>query len=161
MSAGHPQYGGTNSVQLLDLGQPGGTRQLAGQATFFVKTRREEMTPRIVTHRMAQNAGAFEDHLGVTGERIVWEGTIVATSIANMNAILDDLNQATSGYSRDTAGKLSVFHPLAVRETRMTDFDGTVLADRARIQAWKPIGPRTFSGAKVIQQVEVAFEVLL
>ncbi len=160
MANGHPKYGGGNGVSLLDVGQIGGVRNGAGDATFTVKVERGPMVARANQHPMAQLAGSFEEHLGLDGETFVWRGTIVAKDEATLNAITDDLDSKLAGHKRDTLGKLTPFDQTEIWATQLTDAAGKVLSTKARITGWQPRGPRLTGNGKAILQVEVTFKAL-
>lgn len=159
MASGHPKYGGTHGVPLLDLGQEGGARHTANLARLVVRVERGPMRVRTARHAMAQLTGVFEDFLGYDGQEITWHGTIVATNKATLDTIVTDLNYALAGHARDGNGRLLPFEVSAIRETQLTDFDGAILSDRTRITNWTPRGERRGQGK--ILTLDVTFIALV
>ncbi|MCO6436548.1 MAG: hypothetical protein J5J06_05625 [Phycisphaerae bacterium] len=146
-------------MAVLDLGQPGGTRFASNHARFTVRVQRDPMRVRTVEHAMAQLAGKFQDNLGYDGQEVRWSGTIVATTTTFLNAILADLDAKITGHRRAASGLLLPADLNEIRETKLTDFDGTVISDRARIRSWTPRGER--SGQGKILTLEVVFIALV
>ncbi len=149
-------------MPLLDIGQPGGARDLGGTATFTLKADPPgEDESIVIEHQPVQVSGIFEDNLGYAGSRVVWRGRLTVVNNAMLRTIALELNRLKHGQTRDSNGNLLPVNPTLLRETQLTDFDGTVLAQRARLRRWSFGPPREFVGSgRIAIPLEVEFRIL-
>jgi hypothetical protein len=138
VAAGHPQIGGTNGVALLDFGQVGGTRELAGNARFSGRLIAEADERAVVENRLPQQQAVYRDLLGYAGRRIRIVGVVRFKTQLLWQQVEAELNQRMHGSYRSTStGELEGIDPSMVRATKLTDSDGKVLAARAVIEDWR------------------------
>ncbi len=135
-----PQFGGTNGVAELDLGQPGGSRYNA-TARYTVQVHQQPERTAVVDQKIAQQNVAFQDNLGFEQGRVLWSGTLKVTTNAVLQAIVSDLNKAKHGSAR-VSGSLGPASPAAIKPTVLKDFDGTTLCNQAVLEDWSFDGPR-------------------
>lgn len=161
MANGHPQFGGTNGVAVLDLGQRGGTRATAGTAMFTGQFDFGAEETRSAEHRQAQGQTVFRDHLGSSGARMTLNGTIRTNTAGLMRTIIAELNELKTGSRRADDGTIGAIDPAKFKPTRLTDYDSTVLSERVIIEDWWSKGPRR-KGPEwaAILQVGIRFKVL-
>ncbi len=161
MANGNPKYGGTNSVPLLDVGQIGGARNAAGDATFTVRGAVAPERAVVVEHRAAQQGGLIQDNLGYAGGAMRWSGTLKVADLDTLWEIAAELNQKVHGQLRSSSGTLGPVDATQLRETQLTDYDGRVLADRARIIGWQFTGDRhTTPEGKIVVGLDIEFRIL-
>lgn len=162
MANGHPTFGGSNGVPVLDIGQLGGTRQLAGNALFTGQVIRGADEVATAEHGLPEQNVRFRENMGFAGRSVRIEGIIRAKTLAIMTAIIDEMNQRKHGSARDElTGNLATADPTLVRETQLTDSDGAQLADRAVLENWRPKGPRlTGQEWLVLQEITIDIRVL-
>lgn len=162
MAGGNPKYGGTNGVSLLDVGQIGGTRDSAGDATFTLRGLPAADQAIVVEHRAAQQGGLIQDNLGYAGSAMRWSGLLVARNVDILRTIARELNQKLHGQLRNSSnGTMGPVDPVQLRETQLTDYDGAVLSDRARLIGWSVTGERgTTPDGKVVVGLDVEFRIL-
>jgi len=156
-----PQFGGTNQVPEINLGQPGSTR--AGSTALY--TLRVSLTADIDTHvdqGIPQQNVVLRDIFGFRGTRVSWRGTLKIRDNATLIAIMAELNQYEHGSLR-TSGVLGAPSTVFLRPTRLTDYDGAVLSESAVLDSWRFSGDRlAISGGiyALATQLEVIFKVL-
>ena len=161
MADGHPSFGGTNDVPLLDLGQRGGTRQTAGDALCSGQLSFGEDETRTAEHRQTQGQTVFRDHLGYSGSQVTLNGTIRAKTAAIMRAIIAELNERMTGSLRADDGSLGAIEPGKFKPTRLTDYDSAVLSERVVLERWRSTGARAKSVEwDAIMQVSIVFRML-
>lgn len=148
-------------MPLLDIGQPGGTRDLAGAAKFSVKVELGADESITVEHQAAQIDGVIEDNLGYSGATHYWRGLLVVSNNAMLHAIVNELNRLRHGRVRDGSGNLSAVNTNYIRETQLTDFDGTAVSQRARLRRWS-IGKERqhYAGGRIGVDLEIEFRIL-
>jgi hypothetical protein len=128
-------------VPLLDFGQGGGARQSAGTALFTGRIVPGVDEVLSVEHRIPQQYAVFRDVLGYGGGRFTLEGIIRAKTDALALDVVEEINQRLHGSMRDQGG-LTSFAEAALRETQLTDHDGSVLGNKVVMTAWSPRGAR-------------------
>lgn len=161
MANGNPKYGGTNGVPLLDVGQIGGVRNTAGEATFTLRGNPAPEQAIVIEHRAAQQGGLIQDNLGYAGGAMRWSGSLKVDSLDTLWEIAAELNQRIHGQLRASNGTLGPVDPVQVRDTQLTDYDGRVLADRARIIGWQFTGDRhTTPEGKIVVGLNIEFRIL-
>ncbi len=129
MAAGDPQFGGTNGVTALDIGQIGGTREAAGNATAYITELPGADTAPTVVHRFPQSGVAIADRMGLGGGLYTWRFDIVATTITILRTIRFEIEVYRHGRLRAEAG--GVFGaptPAELAPTQLTNFDGDVVS---------------------------------
>ena len=133
--AATPQYGGTNSVPELNIGQPGSARATANTARYVVKVTEGADQAAIVDQQIVEQNVSFEDNLGRQTSRVVWSGNLKVNSRATWRAIVNELNSYKHGSSR-SSGVLTAPDPALLKPTRLTDSDGNVISESARLESW-------------------------
>ena len=137
MANGNPQFG------TLDIGQPGGTRQLAGHALFtgHVFIGQDEVSQ--VIHGLAQQNYIFRDVLGYRGSVVRWSGVIRADSGSRMTTIMNDVNQYIHGARRsDTTAALGPPNPQLLEPRILKDAVGELLTNNAVLESFRQTARR-------------------
>jgi hypothetical protein len=135
-----PQFGGTNGVAELDLGQPGGARYNVS-ARYTVQVVQQPERTAVVDQKLVQQNVAFMDNLGFELGRVLWTGTLKVNNNATLQAIVSDLNRAKHGSAR-VGGNFLPPSLQYIRPTVLKDFDGTTLCNQAVLEDWSFDGPR-------------------
>lgn len=158
-----PQFGGTNGVDELDLGQPGGARAAANSARYVVQVHQQPDRTTAVDQKVVQQNIAFQDVLGYDLGEVQWIGTLKVINDATLQAIVSDLNKAKHGSAR-VAGELAAPNPAAVQPTVLKNSFGSTLSTKAVIRDWSFDGPvKTLSGGApytLIVGLRVVFKLL-
>lgn len=151
-----PSFGGTNGVSLLDIGQPGGTRHGASEASATLRCLVGITEVAEVINELAEQNITWRDVLGSRGRPIVWKGVIRANSNATMNTIEGEIELLKSGHDPAAA----THDPTQMYSTQLTDswsrqYAAVVLRD------YQPLGPR-FAGTTwaAVQQMALLFREL-
>lgn len=135
-----PQYGGTGGVPELDVGQPGSARDGAGTARYVVRVLEQPDRATVVNQPVVQQNVSFEDNLGFSAGRVIWEGSLKVDSDARLGAIESELNRYLHGSAR-VDGVLGPPNPAYLKPTRLTNALGRVLSESARLEGWTFQGP--------------------
>lgn len=162
MADGHPQFGGSNGVTALDVGQPGGARAGAGSALLTgIQVNLAAAEVNAVQHDLPQQNAAYRDVLGFAGRRVRVSGMLHCASYSIQNTIAAELDRLKHGSDRTISGGLAAPDPTQVRETRLTDVDGTVIAARAILEDWSFTTRRHKAQTwTVVQGLDLVFRVL-
>ena len=162
MPGGHPTIGGTNGVPVLDFGQDGGARDAAGDARFSGSLIRGSDGLRRVPQGLPQQNVVFMSTMGFSGATHRLTGILRAKTAAVMAAIVAELDERKHGSLRNVAtGILGAPNPTLIRESRLTDFDGAVIAARALLLDWRLTGRRVKTAEwAVVVRLAMEFEVL-
>lgn len=162
MANGHPQFGGTGGVPVLDLGQPGGTRHGASDA--FATVHAIPGADEVATSKteLPQQNVTYEDVGGLRFGRWRWEVTLRTKDNATFVAIVRELNALRHGSLRDAStGVLLAPDPSKISSTRLTDHDGTILSEGAVLANWVARRRRSRSSEwAVLTVLTVLFELL-
>lgn len=153
----YPQYGGTNGVEPLDIGQSGTTALWTGRVI------RNEAETYIVDQSVVKQNVKFRDELGYRGMKVTWRGAIRVTSATMIQSILSRLDKYKTGSMRIN-GVLGPPDVNLLKETRLTDSYGNVISEKARLSRWTAgpayrlsgVGPYTHC----ITDVAIEFELL-
>jgi len=141
-----PQFGGTNGVDELDLGQPGGTRHGNNTARYVVQVYQQPDKTTAVNQKVVQQNIAFQDVLGYDLGEVRWRGTLKVSTDAVLQAIVSDLNKAKHGSAR-VAGELAAPSPAAMQPTVLKNSFGSTLSTKAVVADWSFDDPvKTLSG---------------
>lgn len=162
MANGHPKFGGTNGVPVLDIGQVGGTRYGAGNARATISIMQEPEQVRTTQHELGEQNVVYTDVLGFAGSRVTWNVTLRAKDNATYLAIVRELNAYKHGSVRDAqTGSMGAPDPSRIKETQLTDYDGTILSPKARLKDWHPRRRRSkASDWGVVQKIDLVFELV-
>ncbi len=160
MANGHPKFGETNGVTLLDVGQLGGTRANAGTAVFTNRLVPGSEQAEFTENRAAQQTGIVRNLIGYAGGSVSWRGNLKVDSLTTLRAIISELNQKKHGHTRNSSGTLLQPDPAQVRETRLTDYDGTVIADRVVINEWRMGERKATPEGKIVVSLDIEFRIL-
>jgi hypothetical protein len=161
MANGNPKFGGTNGVPTLDIGQPGGTRATAGDALATISVTLEPEQVRSTTHELGEQNAVYTDVMGFGGSRVVWNVTLRTKDNATYLAVIRELNACKHGSVRSAqTGVMGAPDPSRIKETQLTDHDGTILSPKARLADWHPRRRRSRSEPDwaVLQKLDLVFE---
>lgn len=161
-----PSYGGTNGVEVLDIGQRGGVRNKGdlALATMGVNTVQEKIVT--VQQGFPQQNFTAQDLLGFKGQRVLWNGTLWVIDAMELQVIESEIEQYKAGRYRDPlTGQvtLDLGQMKPTRLTRSVGKDFVILSETARLLEYRRIGPRqTIVGNPyaVMQEFEIVFEIL-
>jgi len=113
-----PQYGGTNGVPELDIGQAGSTRRGNNTAWSTVRVIENPAEPESVVNPMPQQRANFRDLLSAGQSRVQWACTLKTDGNATRRTIISEL-------------RLYASNVVYARETRLTDTAGGIISERA------------------------------
>lgn len=143
-----PQFGGTNSVPELDIGQEGSARRAAGtaQATIHCPEGNEEM--RRASNALPQSNYVFWDNLGSSGRMVAWKFHLYTTTSALIQTIKHEIDYYRSGFLYTPGSGFSAYDATRVKPTRLTNGHGNVLSDEAVIHdiSWRDSVRKMFDG---------------
>jgi len=143
-----PQFGGTNGVPELDMGQPGSARAAGNTAKYVLQVLESPAEVTRVPQKVPQQNVAFEDNMGFDSGAAEWRGTLKVSSDAVLGAIYSDLDRFQHGSSR-VAGQLAAPSPLYIKPTRLTNSFGRVISESATLESWRTDGPvKRLSGSE-------------
>jgi len=120
-------------VDELDAGQPGSERYAENTARFTLKVIEGADEATRVDQAVVQQNVAYEDRLGFTSGRVVWQGSLKTSTEDVRAAIVGELNRYKHGSSR-TNGVLDPPDPRQMRATRLTNAFGTILSEQAVLE---------------------------
>lgn len=159
-----PQYGGTFGVDVLDIGQNGGTRHTAQQAKATITVFENPEIARSVDNPIPQQNLVFGDVLGFGGQIVVWDGAIRTDNDTTMKTIEEEIEVKIKGVTRDRSDGTRIEDYTQIRPTKLTNSRGGILTtDSARLENFQRVGPRrrlidpTYT---VIQQFRLTFRIL-
>jgi len=144
--AATPQFGGTNGVAEMNIGQPGSARAEANTARFVLHVIENPEEATKVPQKVPQQNVAFEDNMGFDAGGVEWRGTLKVSAIPIWRAIASDLNRYLHGSAR-TGGTLAAPLLNYLRPTRLTDFWGNVMSEAATVADWRSGQLRRLSGS--------------
>ncbi len=133
-----PQFGGTNGVAELDVGQKGSTRRSSGLVHYAANVILHEPQVDEVLHGVPQQNVAFQDRLGWRGDMVTWTGGCRiknSTEFANLRSVLSQYRTGSTVNSSDgTRGSpdKTFFKP-----TFMADFFGEALGSKAIMTGYR------------------------
>ena len=158
-----PQYGDTNGVAELDLGQEDSARETAGTAAYNPNVIAGTPTIRTVENTLTQQNVKVADHLGCGGRRVTWRGTLKVDNDDTLAAIESALHGAMTGHTI-TAGVPDTFDGDLIKVTRITNKAGRTLSEKARLATYTFGRQRNIStgGATltIAVSLEIVFEVM-
>lgn len=141
-----PQFGGTNGVAELDIGQTGGALATAQDARYVVQVTQQPDQTTTVDQKVVQQNVAFQDVLGYELGEVIWNGTLKVKTDAILQGIVSKLNEAKHGSVR-ISGSLAAPNPAAMQPTILKNSFGSTLSNSAVIRNWSFDGPvKTLSG---------------
>ena len=132
--AGTPQYGGTNGVSEINLGQPGSARYTGTPKLAHFRAHVLRRPPEVVQvqHGIPQQPYAFSDNLGWRGQVAMWEGSIVVQNATQLAALESELSLFLTGCSiSPTTGARSQINTTYLAGTVLKDAYGVVMASKA------------------------------
>ena len=129
-----PQFGGTNGVPELDLGQEESPRA-AADAAYNPNVLVGEPKIGEVENPLTQQNVTVTDHLGFRGRTFRWSGMLRAKDDATLEAIESELHAAKSGQAL-TAGVPGPFDGTKIKATRLTNKAGRVLSEKAIVKQY-------------------------
>lgn len=132
--AATPLFGGTNSVTLLDVGQIGSVKRIAGEARYPANvTRGRPEVPQAVS-KPVQTDFVIVDRLGFQGQNVIWKGNATFKRMADYLVIEDNITRALHGWVRDHGtGIPGAITKAELNPTRLVDSHGNTMADRATL----------------------------
>lgn len=141
-----PRYGGSNGVEELDLGQPGGSRAAANTARYVVRMRETESDTRVQFNQIPQIAGSYVDIQAPGGRSFEWTGNLKVDAIATLAAIKGDLNKAVHGHDLGASGTYQTFDLDAVQPTQLLDSFGNTESTAAKATSYRLGAIRRITG---------------
>ena len=128
-----PNFGGTNGVPVLDLGQPGSARAGSDKAAYGVRVTRLDEDDGTVVHKLTDQAVSFAEATGFRGQRIVWAGNLKVVDVAELTAIRSHLTSFRTGQTVDAGGIRSAIDPALMGASTLTDTLEAVITPNAKI----------------------------
>lgn len=151
-----PQFGGTNGVPELDIGQEGSARRGAGTAMAVVQVTPRGTLARTVETPLPQQNVVFADVLGFEDKPTIWRCSIRTTTAALMNTITNEIAAYLDGQLYTAGVGRAAFNENLVKPTRLRDNHGNVLSDDATLKNFETITPiRRISGSAFSYLMEV------
>lgn len=132
-----PQFGATNGVGELDIGQTGSVRRGAGTALATIRTNRDEDQNRVAENGLPQQNVIYRDLLGFGGRPVFWRGDLRTTTETLIGTIEAELDSYRTGQKYTPGGTFDAFDISRIRPTRLTNGFGRVISDHAILQAWQ------------------------
>jgi len=131
--AAQPRFGGVNVTE-MDVGQPGSTRNGAGQLHYAANvTMGPEKVPE-TTHEFPQQAFTVLDNLGWAGQIVTWSGDLRCDTLARYRTVRSELSEYWTGQSINaTTGVRSAVDLAKMEPDKLVGSDGTVLTPRAKL----------------------------
>lgn len=143
-----PQFGGTNGVPELDIGQEGSARRGAGTAMAVVQVTERGTQSRTVETPLPQQNVVFGDELGFADKATIWRCSIRTTTAAIMGAILNEIASYRTGQLYTAGVGHAAFDAGRIKPTRLTNNWGTVISDHAVLKDYETATPvRRISGS--------------
>ncbi|MEK6798030.1 MAG: hypothetical protein AABZ12_03615 [Planctomycetota bacterium] len=133
--AATPQYGGTNGVPEVNLGQPGSARAAGNTARFTLRVLEGSDQAIRVPQAVVQQNVTFADNLGFREGEVEWAGTLRVDTPTTLDAVRNELNRYKHGSAR-VSGALTAPDPTYMRPTKLTDSFGNVLSLTAQLAEW-------------------------
>ena len=130
--ATYPQFGGTNGVAELDVGQQGSARRAANQATYPGYVIEGAVKAPEVVNALMQQGLSYIEVMSYQEQEVVWHGTLRVASAAIRAAIRSDLAKYKYGQTI-TDGVSSPYNSAWVQPTLLADAYGTILSTRAKL----------------------------
>lgn len=133
--ASTPQFGGTNGVVEINLGQPGSGRYTASPnklAWFRAKVLQRPPEIMAVQHGVPQQPIAFTDLLGWRGQVVSWDGSVVVKDATEIAGLLSELSLFSSGSTINaTTGVRSAPDVSYLASTILKDAYGKAMGSKA------------------------------
>lgn len=143
-----PQFGGTNGVPELDIGQEGSPRRGAGTAMAVVQVTPRGTEARTVETPLPQQNRVFGDVLGFADKPVIWRCSIRTTTAALMATILNEIAAYRTGQLYTAGVGHGAFDETRIRPTRLRDNWDNVLSDDSVLKDYETITPiRRISGS--------------
>jgi len=156
MSA-YPEFGGTNEVTVLDIGQAGGTRHAAGDAHWVGRVDEGPDNTASALHSLPGQSVSYRSVGGFTDKTVKWVGSIRVKDDDTLAEIISDLNRKLHGGTGETAD------PKQLKETTLTNSAGRVLSEKAVMAGWRfPTPPKSIRNAAydLWAELEITFACL-
>jgi hypothetical protein len=136
--ASYPQFGGTNGVPELDIGQAGSARRTANKAQYAVQVLRRPPAVRSVVHQVPQQHVRYRDLLGWSGESVTWQGSVRVKDTTEIAALANELYRFRTGFTRNaTTGVPSPTDLSVLAPTLLTDAFGIALGEQAVLDGYQ------------------------
>jgi hypothetical protein len=131
----------------MDIGQPGSARATANTARFVLHVIENPEEATTVPQKVPQQNVAFQDNMGFDSGGVEWRGMLKVSTITVWRAIAAELNRYRHGSGR-TNGTLQAPLLNYIRPTRLTDFWGNVMSEKATVAEWRSGQIRRLSGSE-------------
>lgn len=136
--ANTPQFGGTNGVPELNIGQAGSARLSSSLVRFRAHVLRQEPEVAEVVHGTPQQNAAFYDRLGWRGGMATWYGTVVIKNTDELHDLVSELHKFRTGSTIDqTSGVHSAPDKTYLQPTILKDVYGLALASKAILVGYR------------------------
>jgi len=130
--ANKPQFGGTNGVSELDVGQEGSTRRSSSKAWATLKVVMGPPQTRDVKHALPQQTATYVERMGWAGQAVTWTGFVKLKDKDELAALISHLSQYRTGQTINaTTGARSAVDVGKMAPTKLADILGVVLSDNA------------------------------
>ena len=143
-----PQFGGTNDVPELDIGQKDSTRFVANDARWIGRVGVGPDEVAAALHRLPAQNVVYRGAMGFTGRKVTWEGSLKLKDDAILAAIEGELNAYRHG-------GLTTPDPALLKSTKLTNLDERVLSENAVLEDWR------FTGRVFPVQGDASFTMLV
>lgn len=131
-----PQYGGTNSVTELDVGQPGGTLNPT-LAWYVVRTQQQGAEAVVTDQRLPQQVAGFVDIQGPLGGVHVWSGNLKVATVDTFRVVRSNIERALHGHPVNADGSWGAFAADEIRPTTLIDGLGQTISLAAKLVQYR------------------------
>lgn len=136
-----PQFGGTNGVPELDIGQEGSPRRGAGTAMAVVQVTERGTIARTVETPLPQQNVVYADALGFADKVTIWRCSIRTTTAALMGTILNEIAAYRTGQLYTAGVGHAAFDASLLKPTRLQNNWGVVISDDAVLKDFETTSP--------------------
>ena len=158
-----PQFGGTNEVVELDVGQLGSPRRASGELFYYPRVSEGRPETRDVMSPLPQQPITFVEQMGFSGQVITWRGTCKIKDAAALGVLRSLLSEYRTGQGiAGLTGLRGPVDPAKRAATKLTDFYGNALADSAIMvdYAFGVMDKPDTAGFDIITELTLTFRVL-
>jgi len=129
-----PQYGGTNGVPELDIGQPGSSRYTDSKVLYTVGVILGPPEMRQTVHELPEQNKVYMGQLGAAGSLVTWDGTIKIKDNTELGALMSELHRFLTGSTLNTVtGVVGAPNTGLTKPTLLKDGRGLALSATGRM----------------------------
>lgn len=125
-----PQFGGTNGVTELDIGQAGSPTLAAGNLSYAANVRVGRASQPRVINAIPKQEITFVEDLGWQGQIVTWSGLMRIKDLARWQSLYSNLNFYTTG-SEVASGVRGSYEASTLAPTKLVDTLGLILSTTA------------------------------